>query len=65
MHFQATHDVWDKLKNIYEGDDKVKQVKLQSYKGKFESMKMNEEDKIVDYLLKVDENFNAIKGLGE
>jgi hypothetical protein len=26
-------EVWDKLKNIYEGDPKVKQVKLQQHRA--------------------------------
>jgi hypothetical protein len=29
MSCNTTKEVWDKLKNIYEGDPKVKQVKLQ------------------------------------
>jgi hypothetical protein len=29
MGCSTTKEVWDKLKNIYEGDPKVKQVKLQ------------------------------------
>jgi hypothetical protein len=45
MHHQTAHDVLDKLKNIYEGDDKVKKAKIQTYKGNFESLKMSEEEK--------------------
>jgi hypothetical protein len=32
MGCDTTKEVWDKLKNIYEGDPKVKQVKLQRHK---------------------------------
>ena len=32
-------EVWDKLKNIYEGDEKVKQIKLQIHREKFENLK--------------------------
>ena len=28
MHCETTKEIWDKLKNIYEGDDKVKGGKL-------------------------------------
>ena len=28
MHYETTKEIWDKLKNIYEGDDKVKGTKL-------------------------------------
>ena len=65
MHCDTTKEVWDKLKYIYEGDDKVKGAKLQTYKGQFENMKMKEEENIVAYLLRVDETMNIIRGLGE
>ena len=52
---------WDKLNIIYEGESKVKESKLQTYKGQFESLKMKEEENIGEYLLRVDE---AIRGLG-
>jgi hypothetical protein len=47
MHYASTKEMWDKLKNIYEGDDKVKREKLQIYRGQFETLKMNEEENIV------------------
>jgi hypothetical protein len=48
--------MWDKLQNIYEGDDKVKKAKLQTHREQFESLMMEEEENIVAYLL---------RGLGE
>ena len=39
IHCETTKEIWDKLKNIYEGDDKVKGVKLQTYRGQFENLK--------------------------
>jgi hypothetical protein len=64
-HCKSTKEIWDKLRNIYEGDSKVKEAKLQTYKGQFEQLKMNEDEDIVAYLLRVDETVNAIIGLGE
>jgi hypothetical protein len=32
-HCKSAKDIWDKLRNIYEGDAKVKEAKLQTYKG--------------------------------
>jgi uncharacterized lipoprotein YehR (DUF1307 family) len=58
-------EVWEKLKNIYEGDPKFKQVKLQRHRAEFENLKMNEKEDIATYLLKFNEVFNAIRGLGE
>ena len=42
MHCETAKEIWDKLKNIYEGDEKVKGAKLQTYRGKFEHLKMKE-----------------------
>ena len=39
MHCETTKEIWDKLKNIYEGDDKVKGEKLQTYRGQIENLK--------------------------
>ena len=55
----------DKLQNIYEGDDNVKQAKLQTYISHFEKLKMKEEENVATYLLRVDEVVNTILGLGE
>ena len=33
MHCETTKEIWDKLKKIYEGDDKFKGAKLQTYRG--------------------------------
>ena len=36
MHCESAKELWDKLKNVYGGDSKVKNAKLQSYKSQFE-----------------------------
>jgi hypothetical protein len=50
MHFKTTHDVEENLKKIYEGDTKLKLVKLQVLREKFEGLKMSKEEKIASYL---------------
>ena len=40
MHCVSAKEIWDKLKNVYEGDTKVKNAKLKSDKSQFESLKM-------------------------
>jgi len=65
MHCNSIKDLWDKLQNISEGDDKFKAAKLQTYRGQFEQLKMKEDENIVDYFLRVGEILNSIKGLGE
>ena len=64
-HCISAKEIWDKLQNIYEGDSKVKAVKLQTYRGRFEQINMKEYENIATYFLRVDEIVNAIIGLGE
>ena len=40
MQCKTAKQAWDKLKIIYEGAYKVKESKLQTYRGKFERLKM-------------------------
>jgi hypothetical protein len=65
MHCKSTKEIWDKLEVIYEGDNKVKESKLQTYRAQFENLKMKEEENIVEYLHRVDEVVNSIKATGE
>jgi hypothetical protein len=65
MHLETTKAMWDKLISSYEGNEKVKDVKLQTYRLKFEQLKMNEDETISRYFLRVEELVNSMKGLGE
>jgi hypothetical protein len=64
-HCKSAKNIWDKLRNIYERDSKVKAAKLQTYRGQFEQLKMKEDEYIASYFLRVDEIVNVIIGLGE
>jgi hypothetical protein len=64
-HCKFSKEIWDKLRNIYEGDSKVKAAKLQTCRGQFEQLKMKEDGDIAAYFLRVYETVNAIIGLGE
>ena len=64
MRCKTTKQAWDKLKIVYEGTSKVKESKLQTYKGQFESQKMKERENIGEFLVRVDEVVNAIRDLG-
>jgi hypothetical protein len=37
-HCKSSKEIWDKLQNIYEGYTKVKEAKLQTYRGHFEQL---------------------------
>ena len=44
MNYPSTKEMWDKLQTTYEGDSKVKEAKLQTYRGQFEHLRMNEDE---------------------
>jgi hypothetical protein len=44
-------EAWDILEKYHDGGEKVKQVKLQSLRRKYEMMQMEDEQKIGDYFL--------------
>ena len=50
-HCKSAKDILDKLRNIYEGDSKAKATKLQTYRGHFKQLKMNEDEDIATYFL--------------
>jgi hypothetical protein len=51
MHCDSAKDIWDKIKNIYEGDAKFKWSKIQTYRGHFKQLKMKEDEYIAAYFL--------------
>ena len=65
MKFPSPKEMWDKIQTTNEGDRKIKESKLQTYKEQFEQLKMNEDEDIAAYILRVDQLVNTIRGLGE
>jgi hypothetical protein len=65
MHLGIAKEMWDKLISSYEGNEKVKDAKIQTYKIQFEQLKMKEDETIGKYFLRVEEMVNAMKSLGE
>jgi hypothetical protein len=65
MHLESAKEMWDKLISIYEGNEKVKDAKLQTYRLQFEQLKMKEDETIGKYFLRVEELVNVMIGLGE
>jgi hypothetical protein len=64
-HCKSAKEIWDNLRNIYAGDTKVKETKLQTYRGQFKQIKKKEDENIEAYFLRVDETMNAIIGFRE
>ena len=65
MHSKTAKDMWDTLENIHEGDKKVNTAKLQVYRAQFENLKMNDDEDVGSFFLRVAEIVNNMKALGE
>jgi hypothetical protein len=65
MHLETAKEMWDKLISSYEGNEKVKDAKLQTYRIQFEQLKMKEDETIGKYFLGIEEMVNAMKALDE
>jgi len=53
--------VWVKLNQSHEGDEKVKQMKLHTFRMRFERFIMDVNETIEDYILRVEEFTNMIR----
>ena len=51
---KSSKEVWDILEKTYKGDDRVKQVRLQTLRGKLESMRMKETEGVDEYITRVE-----------
>jgi hypothetical protein len=51
MHYDFAKEIYDKLKNVYEGNAKFKGSKLLTYRGQFEHVRMKEYEDITAYFL--------------
>lgn len=57
--------VWEKLSYAYERDPETKKAKLMNLKHKFERLRMSDHENIEEYMHKVNEIVNSIKGVDE
>ena len=53
--------MWNKLKEIYGGDDNVRRAKAESLIGQFDQMKMREDQSIAKYVERIKASVSAIK----
>ena len=56
---------WELLQKSYKGDEKVKSVRLQTLRGEFESLSMNESESISDYFARIQSVVNQLRVNGE
>ena len=62
---KSSKEAWDILEKAYKGDDRVKQVRLQTLRGELESMKMNETKGVAEYITRVETVVNQLSRNGE
>ena len=60
MHCKSSKEVWNKLRNTYHGNDRVKEEKIQNLKARLEDLKMRENEKVEYYIIKIEEIASAI-----
>jgi len=46
----SSKETWDILEVAKSGNDRVRQVRLQALKGKFEGMKMEDKEQVIEYI---------------
>ncbi|GKD53745.1 copia-type polyprotein [Tanacetum coccineum] len=61
----TSKEEWEILQNTFKGIDKVKRVRLQSLRGEFEKLQMEESETISDYCTRVLSISNEMKRNGE
>ena len=53
--------MWNKLKDIYGGDDNVRRAKVESLRGKFDHMGMREDENVAKYVERIKASVSAIR----
>jgi len=53
-------EAWDILEKAYKGDNRVKQVRLQTLKGELERMRMKEDERVAEYVFRVETVVNQL-----
>ena len=61
---KSTYTMWNKLKEIYGGDDNVKRAKAESLRGQFDQMKKREDENIAKYFERIKASVSAIRAFG-
>ncbi|TXG64154.1 hypothetical protein EZV62_011148 [Acer yangbiense] len=65
MHLETSKEIWDELKERYEGSERVRNVKMLTLKREFEMLKMKESESVKDYSSKLSEFVNQMRLYGE
>ena len=47
---KTSFEMWNKIKDIYGGDDNVRRAKAESLRGEFDQMRMREDENVAKYV---------------
>jgi gag-polypeptide of LTR copia-type len=62
---KTSKKAWEILKKTYKREDQVKQVRLQTLRGEFETLRMKKSEGVSDYIARVEMGLNQLKRNGE
>nr|XP_043631608.1 uncharacterized protein LOC122603059 [Erigeron canadensis] len=65
MRIKNAKEAWEVLKEEFQGDVKVKAIKLQSLRQDYENMKMKENESLNDYSSRLTDLVNQMKSYGD
>jgi len=61
----SSKEAWDILEKAYKGDNRLKQVRLQTLRGELERMRMKEDEGVAEYVSRVETVANQLGRNGE
>ena len=61
----TSKQAWDTLEKVFKGEDRVKQVRLQTLCGELERIRMKETEIVSDYITRVQKVVNQLTRNGE
>lgn len=62
---KTAEDVWDSIKTLHQGADRVKKAKIQTLKAEFESLSMKENENVDGFHMRLNGLVTNIRALGE
>ena len=65
MRANTAKEAWEILQQEFQGDSKVRSIKLQSLRRDFENLKMKDNELVKDYFSRIIEIVNQMKSYGE
>ena len=65
MDCKSAKEIWDRLQKVYEGDGRMKEAKLQVFKERYESLRMQKNETIQEFFTMVIDAVNDLRSHGK